>query len=465
MVQEEQEFQAGNMIPDFLRDPLGIPQRRWRWMVAGLVAGLIATAYLFWSWVPVYVATASITIDTGGKLPDEMIQSTVSESDWDRVSGFRADVFSNENLSKIIKELDLYPEERKTMRMGEVVGLMRGSLGLDRGWGFGDKRYAPSDTRNFSVSFAYGEPQAAAQVANRLADRFVEVGLRERSKRASVTTDFLQRELARSEKELRAHEQKLKEFNEMYRGELPSELTTNLRKLDRLQSDKQSLQLRITQAEQSLNALMSGEGDPNSPQTRLLALRVELQKTLAVYTEEHPQVASIRRQIAATEAEIAGQGGLVPEGTSPVATLAAARRRLELLRQQLVDAEAEARVIEDRVARTPSRADELAVLNRETKVLRDEYMGFLKKVQTAELSQTVEAAQYAEEISVTRRARPPGAPIEGRLRPLALGLLASLALFLGAGVAVEFFDPVLVAQDQLESIADVPVLGAVHRIA
>lgn len=463
MAYEDEELQNGQLIPDFLRDPLGIPERRWPWMLVGLAVGLLVTGYLAWAWEPVYRAMAAITIDSS-KLPEEFIRSTVDDSDWGAVTGLKLEVLTRDNLSAWIDEFDLYPEMRATEPLGEVIYTMRTSIGLERGWGFGGKRYGQSSQRNFTVSFEYYEPEKAAQVANRLADRFVEAGLHERTQQATVTTDFLRRQLETSEAKLRAQEQKIKEYIEQYRGELPSELNANLKKLDRLQSQKQSLEQRIAAEEQQLQSLMAGETDPNSPQARLLKLRIELQRTLAVYTDEHPQVAALRRQIAAVEAEISGHGSAVPEGTTPQTMIAAQRRRLDLLNQQHAALEQEIDDVDGRVGRTPTRADELAVLNREASVLREEYMEFLRKVQEAELSQTVESAQYSERILVTNRAKPPVVPVDPRWKWIVMGLAGTLAATVGLGVLAELLDPVLVASDQLENLAGVPVLGTVHRI-
>ena len=41
---EYDDYEGGGGLPDFLRDPFGIPRRRWIWMLLGLVVGLGATA-------------------------------------------------------------------------------------------------------------------------------------------------------------------------------------------------------------------------------------------------------------------------------------------------------------------------------------------------------------------------------------------------------------------------------------
>jgi protein tyrosine kinase modulator len=465
MAYEDEEQQSGPVIPDFLRDPLGIPARRWPWMLAGLVVGLIVTGYLAWAWEPVYRSWASITIDTS-RIPEELIRSTVEESDWGAVNALKLEVLTRDALNAWIEQFDLYPELRGDGRdPGEAIYALRSAIMVQQGGGFGGKRVAPSSQRSFNISVEYEDPKKAAQVTNAIADEFVKAGLHDRTQQAAVTADFLRRQLESSEKKLRAQETKIKEYIEAHRGELPEELNGNLRKLDQLQAQRQGLELRIAQTEQQLNALLSGETDPNSPQARLLSLRLELQHDLAIYTEEHPQVASLRRQIANIEAEIAGKGGIVPEGMTPQAMIAAQRRQLDLLHQQLGEVQTEAAEVDRRVANTPTRQDELNVLNREAGVLREEYMSFLRKVQEAELSRTVEAAQYAERIAVTDRANPPGVPEQPRWKLIVFGLAGALGAAVALGLGTEPLDPVIVAPDQLEHLTAAPVLGTMYRIA
>ena len=46
-----------------------------------------------------------------------------------------------------------------------------------------------------------------------------------------------------------------------------------------------------------------------------------------------------------------------------------------------------------------------------------------------------------------------------------MGLLASLTLSIGIGVALEILDPVLLTADQVEAESGLPVLGSVQEIS
>ena len=97
-------------------------------------------------------------------------------------------------------------------------------------------------------------------------------------------------------------------------------------------------------------------------------------------------------------------------------------------------------------------------------MLRTSYLEFLRKVQDAELAESLEAAQQGERISVLDRAVAPQFAAQTRVKYLALGYLVSLAAALGVAVLFEMVDPVLISAEQVEADFGLPVLGSVPHI-
>jgi capsular polysaccharide biosynthesis protein len=97
--------------------------------------------------------------------------------------------------------------------------------------------------------------------------------------------------------------------------------------------------------------------------------------------------------------------------------------------------------------------------------LRENYLSFLRKVQQAELAESLEAAQQGARFSIADQAEPPRVPTTTRLMDLLMGVLASFGLAAGVGILLEALDPVLVSKDQIESAGDRPVLGSAPRLA
>ncbi len=463
MSEEQQE--AGG-LPDFLRDPKGMLQRRWRWMVLALVVGLAATGSYVLT-IPIrYLATASVLV-TSQQIPESFVQTTVVESPFERINALIGELTAREELLALEERHDIYPELRDKVPIPELVAAVRSNIAVGTQRGLGPRSRGETSAI-YTISFRHKDPRVAAAVANDLADHFTAASVRIRGRQARVTTEFMRTQLHEKERELRDQEAKITAFKERYRGELPSELGGNLAKLDRLSAQRETIQKTIADTETRL-AMMATTGvaaSPDSPSARLASLRSKLAQEMAVYTEEHPNVIAIRRQIATLESEIAS-GQATSEEADPTRhiLMQSAERSLRDLRRRLTEIDEEITEREARVARTPKREEELNALEVQASVMRTEYLALLRKVETAELAEKLEGAQQGERVSILDRALPPSQSERTRIKYLAAGFVASLGMAALIGAALEVFDPVLVSAEQLEDQFGLPVLGSVPRIS
>ncbi|MCH8890730.1 MAG: hypothetical protein IH827_06605 [Myxococcales bacterium] len=447
--------------PEFLRDPIGIIRRRWRWMLLVLGAGAVATVLLFVLLKPRYLAESTVLV-TSQQISEDFVRSTLPADSLERINALVGKILSRVTLVAIIEEYDLYPELRETLTMGEIAIEMREAISIVAMTGVASPS-RPQSAGLYKIAFEADRPDAAAAVANDLARRFTDESIRRRSDQARSATEFLRRELKRAETELREQTGKVTELKERSRGELPSDLTANLNRLDRLQQQRQSLALQIAEAQNRVTMLSGGEAA--SPEDRLVALRSMLDAELAVLTERHPDVRSLRHRIKALETKIDQRAGADSDQGSSISNLgSSSRRTLKALEAQLTEAENQIRSLDRRVAHTPARQEELAALEGKESVLRETYLEFLRKVEDAKLAQQLEQAQRGERFSIVDLANPPTHPTKSRRKYLAAGLLASIACALGIGVVLETLDPVILTTRQLEQIADLPALGSVRTI-
>ena len=174
---------------------------------------------------------------------------------------------------------------------------------------------------------------------------------------------------------------------------------------------------------------------------------------------------ALARQIRALEKEVAAGGQYATQ--SPTTNLARAQHQanIDSLRRQLASVEDQIADLDGRVARTPKHQEELASLDERAAVAREKYLDFLRKVNAAELSQTVEAAQQGAQVTIMDRAYTPSSQDQPPLKTAIIGAIASLLAGLGAGVLREIIDPVMVSEDQIVRITGMPALGSVSRIA
>lgn len=455
---------GGGGLPGFVTDPKGVIKRRWLWMVLVTIAGLATSVFYVQTRVPEYQARATVLV-ASQRISERFVQSTVESDQLEKVSAILGELLSRRKLTALIVEHDLFPvvEGVESLTMEEKTGIIRSAIaiGPDR------SNQANSDDSSatvFEILFTHGSADKAAAVANDLATSFTDIHLRMRSRQARITTEFLRRELEKTEEELAGQERSITQFKQQFRGSLPSELSTSIGRLDRLQSQRQSLALQIASAESRLATLAATGSDvqQNSPMALLRDLRMRYKEQSAVFTDDHPNIVSLRNQIDGLEARIREEGGFTQQGTSPAAD--AARIELAELRRQLQATVSEFDRLDGLVALVPQREEELASMEARAVILREKHREFLRKVNQAELSEAVESAQQGERASVLDEAIPPWQPTSSPLKVVAVLLVGTLGGAMGLAILLEILDSVIVGEAEIERNYRIPVLGSVSKL-
>jgi uncharacterized protein involved in exopolysaccharide biosynthesis len=430
-------------------------------MAGTLLVAAAAAALGVWLLIPVTYLGAATILVRDQQIPGEFVRPSVTDSPLATLDALLGQALSRQHLVQLITEFKLYPEAGKRVTMLELTERMRKDIEVAPAARMSNA--GPTEASVYTISFRYPAAEPSAAVANALASKFVAVHAAMRGQQARLTTEFLRSELERSERELRAQDAEIARFKETYRGELPNEFAGTSAKLERLNSLRQTLVMQITSAESRLGVLAQGGANPalDSPYARLAALRAALARESAVNTEEHPNVISLRQQIAMMERQMASSGSA---GLSADAMVEAAQKELAALRRQLADVEADAKRLEQAVSLTPQREEQMAALTQRAEVLRETYLSNLRKVKAAELSESLESAQQGARVQVLDRAEPPSQPDSKRLRMLLVGLAGAVFAALAVGIALELLDPVVVSAKQLEDELGLPLLGSVGRI-
>lgn len=461
-LREEGEGGGGLPIPAFARDPRGVLRRRWRAMLVAFVAtaGLGAAVALQ---IPLQYEAATRVLLTSKQIPEEFVRSTIQQSPLEQFYAIEGRVLTRETLAEMIREHDLYPEARQGTSAEALSSRLKGSITIEAvsGWSSSGGR---SGSTVFEISASGSRPEKLAAVANEVASRLVEQNMAFREEQASVTTDFMARELERADRALREHQREMARFREEHRGSLPEELEANLAKLERLQQQRESLALQIGEVERQLAALAEREPGESTPDRRLQQMRAELERQLALHTEEHPNVRSLRRQIEALEkaVEERGEGGRRPSERELMQQ--EVRGRLDSLRSQLARTDERIEELDALVSKTAGLSEEWGALVRREQVLRENYNEYLRKLKDAELAQSLERAQQGVRLSRLERALPPTAPQIPRWLLVAGALAASVGLSAAVAVGLELLAPVVLTGEQLESLARAPTLGSVPKI-
>jgi len=445
---------GASALLDLVRDPKGILRRRWLAMLIAGAVGLLGTGVAAILVTPRYIAKTTVLISSQ-RVPQDFVRATVEEDPIERINGLIGSVLSRTSLQDLIEKHDLYPKLREKEPFDVVAARMRADITIEpeasaNQWGKNER------AELIGISFQHESPQTAADVANEVAGLFTLEGIKMRSEQARLTTSFMKRELEAAEAALAEHGKKLAAFQAEHQGELPSELESHIARLDRLQQQRHSLAMRIAEAETRLAGLQAN-APLSSPKVQLDTLRAQLAQQLSVNKETHPNVQSLRRQIAMVERAPASGGGAGSLGP-------AIRNEVDELDQQMKETDQQIAELDAQVARIPLVGEDYAALERRNKVLQETYLEYLRKVKEAELAESLERAQQGARVAVLDAAVPPLKPKVSRLLIVLAGLVGSIGLAVAAGLGLELADPVIVSAEGLEGATGVRVLGSVPHL-
>src|ERR1035441_3888531 len=177
--------------------PLSIERMLWKrkllilicWVTVSLTVGIAV-----YKLPTLYSAEALILVDAQ-KIPEKFVTSTVSTDVQDRLATISQQILSSTRLKKMIDEFDLYREDKKSLVQEEILEMMRKdiSIKLERGW-IGNRPGA------FRIWYQGPDPAIVAQVANRIANLFIEENLKTREVQAEGTSEFIETQLQESDR-------------------------------------------------------------------------------------------------------------------------------------------------------------------------------------------------------------------------------------------------------------------------
>ena len=220
-------------------DILGILRRRAK--VAGLVAlAVFLVAYWIAMALPnVYRSYATVLVEPQA-VAEELVKAGVRDSDLnERLHLMTAQILSRPKLSRVIDDLGLYKEESQYMLREEVIDLMRKRVSVEpvvQELGRSSRRQDLA-INEFKILFEDYDVTLAKDVAQRLANDFLEHHIDARVQISQKSLDFIQGELERLAGRIRKIESEVARVKNENAGSLPDDLAANQRRLDRVLQD------------------------------------------------------------------------------------------------------------------------------------------------------------------------------------------------------------------------------------
>jgi polysaccharide chain length determinant protein (PEP-CTERM system associated) len=468
-----------------LSDIAGVIRRRGK--LAALVALVIAlSAYWISMALPnVYTSYATVLVEPQS-VDAELVRAGVQSSDLtERLHIMTAQILSRPRLSAIIDSVGLYKQESEYMLREEIIDLMRSRLRvapvvpeLQRQ----GTRRSDSAPNEFQIFFDDYDPKVARDVAQRVANDFIESHIDSRVALSQKSLEFVQGELQRLAEQIARIEAQIATVKNENPGKLPEDLDPNQRRLERVLGDRAIVQRELAEATsdeafystQVTQALaFSAPNDDASPVRRLELLKLGLADLRSRgFTDKHPDVIKQLAEIAEVEAAV--QADKQKDADDPTGSLIQQQARANLQRASLRRKAAESEItrlqdlvdeITAQITATPAVAEKLDALNREYEHLFASFQDFSKRQLEASVQAQLERRQLGEQFRVLEQAfEAPEPSSPNRLLIIALGIVLGCGAGAGLALLLDMVDTSTHDARQLQEQIEIPVLATIPQI-
>ena len=341
------------------------------------------------------------------------MRPTITEVAEQRVEVIKQRIMARDNLLAVMNKYKLFSREQASMSGTELLDLIRSRTEIVPVEPDAEllRRQQAAPTIGFTLSFDYEVPDLARAVANEFLTEILSEDANTRSHSAAETTKFLEREV------------------------------------ERLQGEHDSVVAQIVALERQLPPPRQPAEQPSNPEEQesdevrtqkknLTVLEEELAQKSAVYSDEHPVIKTLKRNIEEQKRLIASEPQTTPAkdkaGTGPANDQT-----------------------ETATANAGAKSINILVLERQEANLEKSVQEANAKLNDARLGESMEKGQEGERLQVIEQPSLPQKPI----RPQTLKWLTvavALAAIFGTGsvILAETFDGNLRGSRDLAKIID-----------
>jgi len=479
-----------------LRDVLALFVRRRSWILVPFITLSLAIALLTYLLPKVYVSESLILIQPRG-VPEEFVKDLIGGSTEQRLSSIEKTVLSRTNLILILDQFEQHLPEVRGLNVDQKVLKLRGQIAV--AFEAEHRMGVPLPLTYFRISYQNQNPGLAQQIAGKLTSLFIEQDTKFRGDRGKESTDFLSSELEKVAEQLKQSETKLAELKRQHIHELPAQLETNLRTLDRLNLQKQAnaealdrsatLRLNLEKLIADTPALIAKEtqASKGTPPASVLVetyrkRETEYHQLLGKYTSSHPDVLRAKAELERLKKEIPPEDLVQPQrapgepSPPPVMVpnpayqnLTAQLRELgtefEIREREKKWIESEIAKYSDRVQNAPAREQDMAAVLRANTELTKQYQDLKDKLSQAKLSQSLDSGSRGSQFLVVDPANYPLLPSKpNKLAVVLAGMGMSLGVGIGLATAADLLNQRIWTQTEIEHNFDVPVLAEIPEI-
>lgn len=496
-----------------VEDYIDIVRRHKGWIFGPFLFCVVASVVGVYMWPDSYISQAVVKI-TPQQIPESMVQSSINQAMYDRITSMEQDILSRSVLTNIIRNYGLYPREISRMPVEDVIEQMKKDISIVPISGGN-----PSNTRTipaFAVQFSYSDRLLAQRVVSDLVSKFIDANQRNSSNRTFQTTQFMQEELDQAKKELDAIEDKLTSFRMKNNGKLPDQVQGNMQQVTALQSQVYALNASLSRVQQdklqieaTLRILKDQQTELNKqPSDVLSAASVQKNEQLAEaekevqywddslrvlrqkYNDNYPDVQTAMGRLAAAKQKrdevqkqditqkAEAKASPAPKVFNP--QMAREQRDLDARIRQLqstseakdLEAQEDAKELkqatdairgfESRIETVPLGEQEYGDLLRDRDIAKQKYVDLDERLAKAQRAESMEQHKQGELLELLDAASLPATPTQPK-RPMVISIGAGIGLLLGIVIAGarEMKDTSLKNLKDVRAYTQLAILGSI----
>jgi succinoglycan biosynthesis transport protein ExoP len=484
---------------------------RWRWYaLAGFLLVSGGAALYSRLITDTYKSDSTIVVEPA-VIPQDYVRPSDPSTVDEQIAAMRQLLVSRSFLEKVIQDYQLlgYGTD-KNFSMNRAVGSIISGIQIS------------GVSRNtFRISYEAGNPQIAQTITKSTVKSLIDTS-KDLSKGKAVETDqFLDNQLRQTEQDLSAQEERIKKFKLEHLGELPEQTGANMNALTGLTTqlasvenaiqqarDQQKLLELRTQEQKRLDVLTRSLSVPSvshpSPASKdaktaavnpLLTAKLEELRTLtSKYTPNHPDVIRVSREVEELkrrlETNSAPSQSVTAEDTSnsnadqpsealtetdTMLKIEAAQLRVqaETINNEISKREKEKdeilrrmKTYQGRLNQVPVLEQEFMNLSRDYDTLKQQYKDLQSKKFQSQLTTNLEGDTEKDKYRVIDEANLPWKPVfPDRMQVVMIGLVAGIAVGVGAAFGRELLDTTLSSEEDVTAILRLPTLATICEVS
>ncbi|MEY4769012.1 MAG: hypothetical protein RL637_1651, partial [Pseudomonadota bacterium] len=405
---------------------------------------------------PVFRSAATIMIEQQ-QIPTDLVKSTVMSLADERLKQIEQQLMTVNHIKEIIDEFKLYPKEKKRSD-SDLADLFHKHFAIE----LIDNSFVTNNrntkaTIAFKIAFEHESPEIAAHVADKLTTLFLEENVKNRTRRAEETANFLQEEAEKMKQDVSNIETEIAQYKKAHSESLPELLPVYTAAISRLETEMQQatlqekmlnerraklkIELAITSPYQDKVA----NDNKAEPVETLAQLKEQYNQLLDKYSASHPDVKILKRKIDNFKSEDEPEDSTqeMRNITNPIYMQLKNEWdmiaiELDNLVKQRIYNEEQHKKLQALVANMPELERRYDELRRDLENNKAKYQELKSKFLEARLSQTLEIEQKAERFSIIEPARISLKPEKpNRLQILIAGIFASIGCSFGLALLIE----------------------------